>query len=125
MTLTLLSVALGGAIGATLRFLTNVAAMRLFGPNFPWGTVAVNVVGSVLMGALVVLLAHKGGTRFAPFLMTGLLGGFTTFSAFSLDAVTLFQRGAVLQAGGYVFGTVLLGVLGLLAGMALVRGIWG
>ncbi|MCB2123703.1 MAG: CrcB family protein, partial [Rhodobacteraceae bacterium] len=68
MILTLSQVALGGAIGASARYMTNVAAMRLFGPGFPWATVAVNVVGSFLMGVLVVVLAHKDATRLAPFL---------------------------------------------------------
>ena len=88
MILTGLSVALGGAIGATLRWLTGQLTLRAMGPGFPWGTVAVNLLGSFLMGVMVVVLAEKGGNRAAPFLMTGVLGGFTTFSAFSLDAVT-------------------------------------
>ena len=124
MMTSLLSVALGGAIGASGRYLTNVAVMRLVGPGFPWGTVAANLLGSFLMGALVVILAHKGGMRYAPFLMTGVLGGFTTFSAFSLDAYTLYERGAYLQAGGYVFGSVAFGIAGLIAGMAVARGVF-
>lgn len=119
-----LSVAAGGAIGASGRYLTNVAMMRLAGPGFPWGTVAANLLGSFMMGVLVVVLAHKGGMRYAPFLMTGVLGGYTTFSAFSLDAYTLYERGAYLQAGGYVFGSVALGLAGLVAGMAVARGIF-
>lgn len=116
-----LSVALGGAIGAVGRYGVNVTATRLLGFSFPWGTVAVNVIGSFLMGVLVVVLAHKGGMRLAPFLMTGLLGGFTTFSAFSLDAVTLFERGQVVHAAAYVCGTVLVGLIAIMAGMALTR----
>lgn len=119
---TLVSVALGGAIGASLRYLTNVAAMRAFGPGFPWGTVAVNVAGSFLMGALVVVLAHKGGMRFAPFLMTGVLGGFTTFSAFSLDALTLWERGEAGLAAAYVAGSVMVSLAAIVAGMAVARG---
>ncbi|RYG92588.1 fluoride efflux transporter CrcB [Loktanella sp. IMCC34160] len=123
MMTTLLSIAAGGAIGATARYLTNTAVMRLVGPGFPWGTVVANVAGSFLMGVLVVVLAHKGGMRFAPFLMTGVLGGFTTFSAFSLDTMTLIERGATAQAGAYVLGSVVLSVTALAVGMVLARGI--
>ena len=79
---TLSQVALGGAAGAMLRYLTNVGVMRLIGPGFPWGTLIVNIAGSFATGVLVVVLAHKGGVRFAPLLMTGVLGVFPTFSAF-------------------------------------------
>ena len=89
----LLQVALGGALGASARYLVGLGTLRLIGPGFPWGTLTVNVVGSFAMGLLVVVLAEVWGNRFAPLLMTGLLGGFTTFSAFSLDAVALFERG--------------------------------
>ncbi|PRY76296.1 CrcB protein [Yoonia maritima] len=116
-----ISVALGGAIGAVGRYGVNIAATRLTGIGFPWGTVTVNVLGSFLMGVMVVVLAHKGGMRFAPLLMTGMLGGFTTFSAFSLDAVTLFERGQVVHAAAYVIGTVLVGLIAIMAGMALTR----
>lgn len=125
MILTTLFVAAGGAIGAALRYLTNVGVMRLLGPGFPFGTVAVNVLGSFFMGLLVVVLAAKGGNKFAPFLMTGVLGGFTTFSAFSLDAMTLWERGAILHAAFYVAGTVIVGIAALVAGMAFGRVIAG
>ncbi|MBM1222063.1 fluoride efflux transporter CrcB [Ponticoccus sp. SC2-23] len=118
---TLIQVALGGAIGASVRYLTNVGAMRLIGPGFPWGTAVVNVVGSFLMGVLVVVLAERFGNRLAPFLMTGVLGGFTTFSAFSLDAVTMWERGQTAVAGLYVIGSVTLSILALVAGLALAR----
>lgn len=121
---TLAKVALGGAIGASGRYLVGVAAMRAFGPGFPWVTLIVNILGSALMGALVVILAKTGGTKLAPLLMTGFLGGFTTFSAFSLDAVTLYERGEVMQAGLYVAGSVVLSILALFAGMSLMRGLW-
>ncbi|TKD15874.1 fluoride efflux transporter CrcB [Rhodobacter capsulatus] len=119
---TLLFVALGGAIGSVARYLVNITLPRLFGHGFPYATMTVNVVGSFLMGGLVVVLAMKGGTRFAPFLMTGILGGFTTFSAFSLDAAKLWQAGEVTTAAGYVIGTVVLGLAALFAGMAFARG---
>lgn len=117
---TLLQVALGGAIGASGRYLVGRAAIRLAGPGFPWGTVAVNIVGSALMGVIVVLLARKGNAL-APFLMTGVLGGFTTFSAFSLDAFTLYERGQVGLALAYVAGSVALGIAGLVLGILATR----
>ena len=116
----LVQVALGGAIGASARYLTGAAMLRLLGPGFPWATLAVNVLGSVLMGVLVVALAH-GGNRFAPLLMTGILGGFTTFSAFSLDAYALFERGQTGLAAAYVAGSVGLSILGLIAGIMVAR----
>ena len=122
MMTTLLQVALGGAIGASTRHLTNVAVMRWIGPGFPYGTMLVNVAGSFLMGVFVVVLAHKGGTRFAPFLMTGVLGGFTTFSAFSLDAFTLWERGQAGLAGAYVIGSVVVSIAALVAGILTMRG---
>ncbi len=81
----------------------------------------VNILGSFLMGVLVVLLARKGGQAAAPFLMTGVLGGFTTFSAFSLDAITLYERGQFAAAGGYVFGSVVLSLAGLFVGLLFAR----
>ncbi|PZQ96594.1 MAG: fluoride efflux transporter CrcB [Cereibacter sphaeroides] len=121
---TLAQVAIGGAIGSSARYLTNVAVMRGMGPGFPWATLIVNVAGSFLMGALVVLLAQKSANHYAPFLMTGILGGFTTFSAFSLDAVSLWERGATTQAVAYVAGSVVISLIALIAGMAVVRGIF-
>lgn len=121
MILTLFHVALGGAIGASLRYLVNVASLRALGPGFPYGTLMVNVLGSFLMGVLVVVLAEKGGMRFAPFLMTGILGGFTTFSAFSLDTVTLWDRGQSWLSLGYVGASVILSLAALLAGLQLAR----
>lgn len=121
---TLLQVALGGAIGASGRYLTNVGATRLLGHGFPYGTLTVNIVGSFAMGVLVVVLAQVSGTRFAPFLMTGVLGGFTTFSAFSLDAVTLYERGQVGLAAGYVAVSVVLSLAALGLGLLAARGIF-
>ena len=120
---TLSQVALGGALGASARHLTNVGSLRLVGSGFPWATLLVNVMGSFLMGALVVALVQKGGVRFAPLLMTGLLGGFTTFSAFSLDAVALWQRGEPVLAAGYVGGSVGMSIGALLLGMLSLRGV--
>ena len=119
---TVLQVALGGALGASGRYLTGVAAMRLLGPGFPFGTLIVNVVGSFLMGVLVTLLAHRGGQAVAPFLVTGVLGGFTTFSAFSLDAVALFEKGQVGLSLLYVTLSVVVSILALAAGLLVARG---
>lgn len=121
MILTLFQVALGGAIGASLRYLTNVGAMRMFGPGFPIGTVIVNIAGSFVMGVLVVALAKKGGNHLAPLLMTGILGGFTTFSAFSLDALTLWERGQQGLAFGYVATSVLFSLAAIAAGLFVAR----
>ena len=121
---TLLQVALGGAIGASLRYLPNVGAMRLMGPGFPWGTLTVNVVGSFIMGVVVLFLAQKDATRMAPFLMTGVLGGFTTFSAFSLDALTIYERGQVGLAALYVGASVVLSLAAIAAAFFLMRGIF-
>ncbi len=117
----LLQVALGGALGASARYLTNVTATRLIGHGFPWGTVIVNIAGSFLMGVLVVVLARKGGTHLAPLIMTGMLGGFTTFSAFSLDAFTLYERGQIGLAAAYVAGTLVLGLAAIVAGILATR----
>jgi fluoride exporter len=124
MFFTLSQVALGGALGASLRYLTNVSAMRMFGPNFPYATLIVNVLGSLLMGVLIVTLAKKGGTHLAPFLMTGILGGFTTFSAFSLDVFTLWERGDTLTAVGYIAASLILSLAALAAGVYLSREIF-
>ena len=120
----LLPVAAGGALGASARYLVNVAAFRLAGVGFPWATLTVNVLGSFLMGALIVTFANKDLTRLAPFLMTGVLGGFTTFSAFSLDAVSLWQRGEVVSATTYVASSVVLSLTALLVGMACARAVF-
>ncbi|MCZ7674988.1 MAG: fluoride efflux transporter CrcB [Roseovarius sp.] len=119
----LFQVAIGGAFGASARYLTSAATMRLLGPGFPRGTLAVNVLGSFLMGVLVVALAHLGGTRPAPLLVTGVLGGFTTFSAFSLDALTLWERGQAVPAGLYVAASVGLSLAAIVLGMALTRAV--
>ena len=119
---TLVSVAAGGAIGASLRFLTGVGILRLIGPtSFPVAILSVNVVGSFLMGVFVVLAANRGLTHLSPFVMTGVLGGFTTFSAFSLETVTLYERGDFGQAILYVAASVALSILGLAAGLMLAR----
>ncbi|MBM1558710.1 fluoride efflux transporter CrcB [Sulfitobacter mediterraneus] len=121
---TLSLVALGGAVGAVLRYLSGVAIMRLTGPQeFPLAILTVNVVGSFLMGVFVVVAAHRGLTHLSPLVMTGLLGGFTTFSAFSLETVTLMERGQIGAAGLYVALSVGLSVAGLMLGLWMARGV--
>lgn len=119
---TTLQVALGGAIGAALRFLIGVGIFRLSGPGFPLAVMSVNVFGSFLMGLFVVFAAKTSNTHLSPFIMTGILGGFTTFSAFSLEAYTLFERGQFGSAAIYVFGSVIFSIGGLVAGLLLARG---
>lgn len=121
MLTTLLQVALGGAIGATARYLTFIGAVRFLGAGFPWGTLVVNVVGSFLMGVLVVVLAQRDATRLAPFLITGILGGFTTFSAFSLDAMALYDRGETMLAAFYIGASVILSLSALAVAMVVAR----
>lgn len=116
-------VALGGAIGAALRFLTGLGVLRLFGSgDFPLAIIVVNVIGSFLMGVFVVLAAQRGLTHFSPFVMTGLLGGFTTFSAFSLETVTLIERGQMGSAALYIVLSVGLSVGALALGLLAARG---
>lgn len=120
----LVSVAVGGAVGASLRYLAGVGIVRVFGnTGFPVAIITVNVVGSFLMGLFVVLAAHRGWTHLSPLVMTGLLGGFTTFSAFSLEAVTLYERGAVGQAALYVAISVGASIAALVAGLWVARGL--
>lgn len=116
---------LGAGIGGVLRHGVNLVSPRWFGTGFPAGTLAVNVVGSALMGLIVGWLAFRtqaGWSLHARlFLTTGILGGFTTFSTFSLDAVLLWERGETALAATYVLGSVVLSLAALLAGLAFVR----
>jgi len=120
-----LLVAIGGGIGASLRHLVGVAAIRVMGVGFPWGTLTVNVLGSFAMGLLVAILARYGpdaGARELRLLLgVGVLGGFTTFSSFSLDAGVLYEGGHATTAALYVVGSVVLGLAALFAGLGLVR----
>ena len=116
---------LGAGLGGALRHGVNVASARAWGAAFPWHTLIVNVAGSFLMGVLAGFLALKAGEAWGAstrlFLATGILGGFTTFSAFSLDAVLLWERGASGLAAAYVAASVVLSIAGLAAGLAAVR----
>jgi CrcB protein len=113
----------GGGLGATLRHLINVTCARCLGPGFPWGTFIINITGSTAMGLIAGYLAFKGEASqpWRLFLMTGILGGYTTFSAYSLDAALLYERGELASAALYVVGSVVLSIAGLFAGLALVR----
>jgi len=113
----------GGGLGATLRHLINIICARCIAPGFPWGTFIVNVTGSTVMGLIAGYLAFKGEATqpWRLFLMTGILGGYTTFSAYSLDAALLYERGELLLAALYVVGSVVLSIAGLFAGLALIR----
>lgn len=116
----LFPVMVGGAIGAGARHLIGQIMLARLGPGFPWWTLSINIAGSLLMGLLIGWLARSGGsdtTRL--FLGVGILGGFTTFSSFSLEFWTLFERGQVAQAAAYVLASVIVGItlcgLGMLA----------
>ena len=122
---TLLAIAAGGAAGAILLHGVNIGAVKLFGHGFPFGTFIVNVTGSALMGVVIILLAQMNAPHetFRLFIVTGFLGAFTTFSTYSLDAVTLIQRGDILYAGLYIGGSVIVSITALFAAMALTKGL--
>ena len=113
----------GGGLGASLRHLINVTCARWLGFGFPWGTFIINITGSTVMGLIAGYLAFKGEASqpWRLFVMTGILGGYTTFSAYSLDAALLYERGELGLAALYVVGSVALSIAGLFAGLALVR----
>ncbi|WP_074128478.1 MULTISPECIES: fluoride efflux transporter CrcB [Bradyrhizobium] len=113
----------GGGLGAMLRHLINVTCARCIGTAFPYGTFIINITGSTVMGLIAGYLAFKGEASqpWRLFLMTGILGGYTTFSAFSLDAALLYERGELGLAVLYVAGSVALSIMGLFAGLAIVR----
>ena len=116
-------VAVGGAVGSVCRFLTGVIVTRLSGPAFPWGTLTVNVVGSFAIGFLTELVARKlnASMEMRLLIVVGFLGGFTTFSSFSLDTMVLVERGATVAAVSYVLASVLLSLLAAFGGLALGR----
>jgi CrcB protein len=118
-----LIVFLGAGIGGAMRHGVNVAALRFLGPNFPFGTLTVNILGSLIMGLFAGWFALKSdpGQSWRLFLTTGILGGFTTFSAFSLDSVTLYERGELAMAVLYVLASVLLSILAMFVGLLVVR----
>ncbi len=113
----------GGGLGASLRHTVNIACARCVGTAFPYGTFIINITGSIVMGLIAGYFAFKGeaSQHWRLFLMTGILGGYTTFSAFSLDAALLYERGELGLALFYVLGSVGFSIAGLFAGLALVR----
>jgi fluoride exporter len=121
--MTYLIVFLGGGLGAALRHAVNLASARLVGTAFPYATMFENVSGSLVMGLLAGYFAFRGGAsqHWQLFLTTGILGGYTTFSTYSLDAALLYERGALGLAALYVLGSVVTAIGGLFAGLAIVR----
>lgn len=118
-----LIVFIGAGIGGALRHGVNGAAARLLGTGFPWGTLAVNIAGSLSMGLLAGYFAFRGEAAqvWRLFFTTGILGGFTTFSAFSLDTALLYERGEMVPLAAYVAGSVLLSILAVFLGLAIMR----
>ncbi|WP_028744556.1 fluoride efflux transporter CrcB [Rhizobium mesoamericanum] len=116
-------VAVGGAIGSVLRYYVSQWALKLAGPGFPWGTLTVNVVGCFVIGvfAEMILKRFDASPELRLLLITGFLGGLTTFSSFSLDAITLFERGAALSGALYIVASVGLSMAGVIGGLALMR----
>ncbi len=115
----LLLVAAGGAIGASLRYLSGIAALRIMGAGFPWGTLFVNVFGSLIMGVFIAWMVKKTGvsTDIRLFVATGVLGGFTTFSAFSLDVANMVERGAMTSAFAYIAASVIISLVAVFIGL--------
>ena len=113
--MTLLSVAFGGAIGASLRYLVGLVVL------FPFGTLFVNVIGSFAIGLIWHTFTVRGMHGWLPFVMTGILGGFTTFSAFSMDTLRLVDEGRLAAAGGYVMGSVLLSLAACAVGLWIAK----
>ncbi|WP_421737439.1 fluoride efflux transporter CrcB [Caulobacter sp.] len=123
----LLLVAAGGAVGSVARYLVGAQALRLFGTAWPYGTFTVNVAGGFLMGVLASWLAHRGNANHEPvrlLLAVGVMGGFTTFSAFSLETALMIQKRAYAQAFSYTAASVLLSVAALFAGLLIARRIF-
>ncbi|WP_026173179.1 fluoride efflux transporter CrcB [Martelella mediterranea] len=118
-----LIVAAGGALGSVGRHFIGVLATRMGAITFPWGTLAVNIIGSLLIGLLVEAVARvlNESAEARMFIVIGFLGGFTTFSSFSLDAMNMIERGDVLPAIAYVIGSVAIGLGAVWAGLAIGR----
>ena len=116
-------IGLGGALGAMVRHLMNMWIARLAGGDFPWHTMVINITGSFAMGLLISLMALRWnvGNDLRAFLTTGVLGGYTTFSAFSLDFAVLVERKAYTLAGAYALGSVAISLIAIFVGMALAR----
>jgi len=119
----ILAVAVGGALGSVMRYLVGIGAGRLFGTDFPWGTLIINITGSFVMGLLAGLFATRWNLPQATriFLTVGICGGYTTFSTFSLDTFYLIERGEFAATAAYMIGSAVLSVGALVAAMHLVR----
>jgi len=123
----------GAGLGGMLRHGVNGLALRLAGPDFPYGTMAINIVGSLVMGLVAGYFTFRGGEgvfgamgqHWRLFLATGVLGGFTTFSAFSLDFATLWERGAMGGAAVYLIASVVGSLVAIFAALAVARAVWG
>jgi fluoride exporter len=120
---TYLSIAVGGALGSMARYATGVYVGRWLGAEFPWGTLLINIIGSFLIGVFAESFALRWDASQSTrvFLVVGICGGYTTFSTFSLDVVTLLNRGEALAAGAYIVASAVLGVLALYAGLHAMR----
>jgi len=125
MIATLGAIALGGALGAVSRHFVNIVAGHAFGLDFPWGTVIVNIVGSFLMGMLITVFAKfgQGAPELRSFVLTGFLGALTTFSTFSLDFVTLFERQDYFSAFAYLAASVICSIGALFLALWMMRGL--
>lgn len=121
----ILAVAAGGALGATGRYLVGRFMFNIMGPGFPWGTFTVNIIGSFLIGLVIELLAIRFNLshEWQGFLVIGILGGFTTFSAFSLEVVLMLEKDQFSAAALYAFGSMFIGVAALFAGIFAGRAI--
>jgi CrcB protein len=122
--MTYIIIAFGGALGSVARYMMQSFIGSLTGPNFPYGTLIVNISGSIIMGLFIGWLArtnHENAQQLRFFIAIGILGGYTTFSSFSLEAITLYQEGRWLAMGMYIAGSVVLSLAGLLIGLKLMR----
>ena len=119
----IMAVAAGGAFGAVGRYLTMSAVGHFFGHGFPYGTMVVNILGSLMLGGLIEIMARSWspGEELRAFMVVGIMGSFTTFSTFSLDVITLIQRNSYLEASLYISGSVIISIFALFMGMALLR----
>jgi len=122
----ILLVAIGGAIGSVGRYLVGLWATRLAGPSFPWDTLTVNVVGAFAIGLLVEMVARRfdASNEMRAFIVTGILGGFTTWSSFTLDTMVLFERGEVGLSALYLLASLLVSFAAIFAGLALGRALF-
>ena len=121
----ILLVALGGAVGSVFRYLAGILAVRLAGVSFPWGTMAINILGGFLMGVFVEVLARRfdASNELRLLVAVGVLGGFTTFSSFTLDFAVLWERGALVPAFGYALASVIGSIAALFLGLWLARAV--